>query len=196
MKDNIKKIIFLVIVVVGGILLTLFMKDKINNATPNTELSDTLAAIIKNASNELKNTELTKAVVTKVVDGDTLWVKIDGKEEKVRLIGVNCPEYTKEIEPFGKEATEYTTDKLLGKTVYLQKDISNTDSYDRLLRYVWTKDISSETQDENTFDYLFNNNLVKEGLAESNFYKPDILYQKILETSEIDAKSEKKGMWQ
>lgn len=196
MKDTIKKIIMLVLVICIAVFVALFMKDKINNAEPNTELTDTVKALSDKLLSGYEVLNLEDAIVTEVVDGDTIWVTIDGKEEKVRLIGIDCPEYTKEIEPYGKEATEFTTNELLGKTIYLQKDHSDTDSYDRLLRYVWITDISDIQDDNKVFDYLFNNVLVKEGLAESNYYKPDTKYQIVLEESEKDAKENKKGMWQ
>lgn len=196
MKDTIKKIISLILVIGIAIFVAFFMKDKINNAEPNTEATDAINEIYEYLNSSSSKITLTEATVTKVVDGDTIWVTIDGKEEKVRLIGINSPEYTKEIEPYGKEATEFTTNALLGKTIYLQKDISDKDSYDRLLRYVWTEDVSNKMDDPNILDYLFNYTLVNEGLAESNYYKPDIKYQKILENAETQAKENKKGMWQ
>lgn len=196
MKDTIKKIISLILVIGIAIFVAFFMKDKINNTEPNTEVTDAINEIYEYLNSSSSKITLTEATVTKVVDGDTIWVTIDGKEEKVRLIGINCPEYTKEIEPYGKEATEFTTNALLGKTIYLQKDISDKDSYDRLLRYVWTEDVSNKIDNSNVLDYLFNYTLVNEGLAESNYYKPDIKYQKILENAETQAKENKKGMWQ
>ena len=48
---------------------------------------------------------------TRVIDGDTIVVEIDGKQEKVRLIGVDTPETvhpSKPVEYFGKEASEFT----------------------------------------------------------------------------------------
>ena len=173
MKKAIKKIISLVVVIGIVVFLILFMKNKINNADTNTELTDAVSGLTEYLQSSYSNITLTEAVVTKVVDGDTLWVTIDGKE-----------------------ATEFTTNELLGKTVYLQKDVSDTDSYDRLLRYVWTEDISDNLTDENILDYLFNNKLVEEGLAESNYYAPDILFQVFLEQTETQAKENKKGMWQ
>ena len=113
----------------------------------------------------------------------------------MRFIGINCPEYTKEIEPFGKEATEFTTQYLEDKTIYLQKDVSDTDDYDRLLRYVWTEEVT-EINEENISNYLFNAKLVQEGLAQNNYYKPDISLQSYLEDFEKEAKSNGKGMWQ
>lgn len=196
MKDTIKKIISLILVIGIAIFVAFFMKDKINNAVPNTEVTDTVKSLSEYLISSYSKISLAEATVTKIVDGDTIWVNINGKEEKVRLIGIDCPEYTKEIEPYGKEATEFTTNALLGKTVYLQKDVSDTDSYDRLLRYIWTEDITQNIDNPNILDYLFNYTLVKEGLAESNYYKPDVSYQKFLETAETEAKESKKGMWQ
>jgi len=72
------------------------------------------------------------AVVTEVVDGDTVYVKLNGREEKVRLIGVDTPE-TKhpEIgkEPFGEEASLYTKQKLLGRRVYLSSKETATEGF-------------------------------------------------------------------
>ena len=190
MKNKIKYLILSIILICITIFFAIFAKNALNNKATLNKNND--KNIIDNIINE--KIDLQEAYVTKIVDGDTIWVNIDGKEEKVRFIGINCPEYTKEIEPYGKEATEYTKQNLLNKTVYLQKDISDTDSYDRLLRYVWTEKIT-EINDENIKNYLFNYSLVYEGLAKSNYYKPDITLQKYLEDAEKYAKESEKGMW-
>ncbi len=76
--------------------------------------------------------KLIPAEVTRVVDGDTLRVRIGTREEKVRLIGVNTPEIshqglrTKE-EPYGKEAFEYTRKRLEGRQVFLELDVGERD---------------------------------------------------------------------
>ncbi len=191
MKENIKKIIGLIIVIIAIVISSFFTKDYLNKkAERNIEQNQNI-----NAENPGVPVELTEAYVTKVVDGDTIWVKIGNEEQKVRLIGLNCPEYTKEIEPYGKEATEYTTNKLLNTTVYLQKDVSDKDSYDRLLRYVWTSNIDVLTPD-NVEDYLYNYEIVRVGLAQSNYYKPDISLQSYLNEAQSNAKNELKGMWE
>ena len=78
------------------------------------------------------------ATVTRVVDGDTIHVSIGGKDYKVRYIGVNTPEITfGKNEPLGKEAKNYNAKLVDGQTVYLVKDVSETDKYGRLLRYVF-----------------------------------------------------------
>ncbi|MCL6558106.1 MAG: thermonuclease family protein, partial [Firmicutes bacterium] len=81
---------------------------------------------------------LLSATVTYVVDGDTVHIVLaGGKEEKVRFIGVDTPESTKEVEPYGKEAAAYTKSRLDGRKVWLEKDVAERDKYGRLLAYVW-----------------------------------------------------------
>lgn len=194
MKKYIKKIITVILLVIITILFAVYYKNYLNNNI-NIYQENNITTNINNTDKENNQVELTEATVTKVIDGDTIWVDINGKEEKVRFIGVNCPEYTTKIEEYGKEATEYTTNELLGKKVYLQKDISQTDDYNRLLRYVWLEKIDT-INEENIENYLFNAKLVINGYAQSNYYKPDISLQNYLEKFEKEAKKQKIGIWQ
>lgn len=194
MKKYIKKIITVILLVVIAILFAVYFKNYINNNI-SIYKENNITTNINNTDKGNNQVELTEATVTKVIDGDTIWVNINGKEEKVRFIGVNCPEYTTKIEEYGKEATEYTTNELLGKKVYLQKDISKTDDYNRLLRYVWLEKIDT-INEENIENYLFNAKLVINGYAQSNYYKPDISLQNYLEKFEKEAKKQKIGIWQ
>lgn len=69
----------------------------------------------------------------------------DGR--RVQLIGVNTPESTTRHEPYGKEAKQDAKEKLTGRQVWLQKDVSETDRYGRLLRLVWLE-IPSDLMDK------------------------------------------------
>jgi micrococcal nuclease len=80
---------------------------------------------------------------TRVIDGDTIIVNIDGKEERVRLIGVDTPETVhpnKPVEYFGKEASEFTKRMVEGKKVRLEYDWQRRDKYGRLLAYIYLED--------------------------------------------------------
>ena len=80
---------------------------------------------------------------TRVIDGDTIIVEIDGKQERVRLIGVDTPETvhpSKPVEYFGKEASEFTKRMVEGKKVRLEFDWQKRDKYGRLLAYVYLPD--------------------------------------------------------
>ena len=85
----------------------------------------------------------TEAQVVHVVDGDTIDVRIDGKEYRVRYIGIDTPETvhpTRGEEPYGREASNRNKQLVSGQTVYLEQDVSETDRYGRLLSYVWLDD--------------------------------------------------------
>lgn len=194
MKKYIKKIVTIILLIIIAIIFAIYFKNYLNDNI-NIYEENNITTNINNTDKEDNQIELVEATVTKVIDGDTIWVDINGKEEKVRFIGVNCPEYTTKIEEYGKEATEYTTNELLGKKVYLQKDISQTDDYNRLLRYVWLEKIDT-INEENIENYLFNAKLVINGYAQSNYYKPDISLQDYLEKFENEAKQQKIGIWQ
>jgi len=123
--------------------------------------------------------------VVRVVDGDTF--EIEGGQ-KVRLVGVDTPESVhpdaaKNTE-FGKTASNYTKSTLEGKTVYLEKDVSETDKYGRLLRFVYLED--------GTF---FNELLVKEGYAKVYTYPPDVKYADVFVAAEKYARENNKGLW-
>lgn len=140
---------------------------------------------------ELSKFNLKEAKVSRVVDGDTVELS-DGT--KVRLIGVNTPESTTRTEPYGKEASNYTKDQLTGKTVYLEKDVSETDQYGRLLRYVWLN-IPKEITDSEIKSKMFNAILVKNGYAEVSTYPPDVKYKEYFTKYNAAARNENKGLW-
>lgn len=129
------------------------------------------------------------ALVKKVIDGDTIELT-DGK--RVRYIGINTPETVdprKPVECFGKEASNKNRELVENQTVILEKDISQTDQFGRLLRYVY---ISGSTVGEEIF---VNEYLVREGFAFATSYPPDIKYQDQLRQAQQDAISAKKGLW-
>ena len=81
------------------------------------------------------------AQVDRVIDDDTIRVRLDGARYTVSLTGVDTPETThptRGVEPDGPEAAAYTTARLTGATVRLDRDSAgdDIDAYGRLLRYV------------------------------------------------------------
>ena len=83
--------------------------------------------------NEIDNDDKTYNV-TRVIDGDTIEISTG---ERVRLICIDTPET---YEEGYEKAKDYLEDLILGEEVFLVKDVSETDRYDRLLRYVYTED--------------------------------------------------------
>ncbi len=96
--------------------------------------------------------------VTRVIDGDTIDVEINGVVQRVRYVGVNTPERD---EVCYQQAADFNRRLVEGQTVGLVRDRSNTDRFDRLLRYVYV----GET--------FVNLELVRAGFAEAVLYEPD-----------------------
>jgi endonuclease YncB( thermonuclease family) len=123
-----------------------------------------------------------EAKVVRVLDGDTIEVEINGMPTRVRYIGMNTPEVDPP-QPFAKEASDFNRFLVEGKTVRLEKDVSEVDKYGRLLRYVYVDNI------------FVNAELVRVGLATSWAYPPDTKYQQLLERAAAEAKNAKRGLW-
>ncbi|MEX0983952.1 MAG: thermonuclease family protein [Actinomycetota bacterium] len=124
-------------------------------------------------------------VVTRVVDGDTAHVDLDGRDVTVRFIGIDTPEVAPDQprECFGPEASAYTTDRLEAQEVDLEFDVERTDRYDRTLAYIW---IGQE---------LFNETLVREGYALITTFPPNVRYVERYIEAQRAARSEGAGLW-
>jgi len=129
---------------------------------------------------------LETAKVVKVIDGDTIDVLIDGNEYRVRYISINTPEThhpTKGVEPFGPEAAEANKALVAGKTVKLETDVSETDQYGRLLRYVYVDAL------------LVNEELLRLGMAQVATFPPDVKYVDRFLAVQREAQEAGVGMW-
>lgn len=126
---------------------------------------------------------LPACTVTRVVDGDTIDVAGCTDAGRVRLILVDAPETSGGARCFGKEATAFTSQALLNRTVRLEKDTSEKDSFGRYLRYVWAD------------GDLFNARLVREGFAVLDLFPPDLRYQAVIASAEAEAKAAARGLW-
>ncbi len=130
-------------------------------------------------------------LVTKVIDGDTFYIKIDGQETSVRMIGIDTPETVdprRAVGCFGKKASEETKRLLQGKEVLLTKDITDTDKYNRLLRYVFLPISGGE-------NLFVNDYLVRQGFAKNYTYPPDVKYNERFLVAEKEARENLRGMW-
>lgn len=147
----------------------------------------------------IESNTFTEARVTRVVDGDTISVSIDGKEYKLRMIGVDTPETVhpnKPVEFYGKEASDFTKQQLTDKTVYLEKDVSESDRYGRLLRYVWTsRPATNNPTDSEIINQMFNAKLVKNGYAQVYTYPPDVKHIPLFIQLQNQARSNNLGLW-
>jgi len=129
------------------------------------------------------------ATVDRVVDGDTIIVFIDGRRERVRLIGIDTPESVDPNRPeqcYGHEASVYLESMLPSKTpVSLVRDVEARDKYDRLLAYV----IRTEDQ------LFINLDLIEKGYAGPLTFAPNDHYADLFESSARAAASAGIGLW-
>ncbi|MBQ9891299.1 MAG: thermonuclease family protein [Firmicutes bacterium] len=129
--------------------------------------------------------------VEKVVDGDTFYIKMDGKSEKVRLIGIDAPESVapsysgKENTDEGKKASEYLEKLIKGKTVYLEYDLDTYDQYGRLLAYVYLSDEETMVQEK----------ILSEGYAQVMTVQPNVKYAEEFLKLQRKAREESRGFW-
>lgn len=123
-----------------------------------------------------------------IIDGDTIVVDYNGRDEKVRLIGINTPEIhhpEKGVEPYGFEAKRFVEELVRpGDTVKLEFDIQLRDKYGRLLAYVYLYD-----------GRFLNALLVENGYAQVMTVPPNVKYQELFIKLQRDARENKRGMW-
>jgi len=139
------------------------------------------------------------ATIERVVDGDTLVVRITGRIDgpglgdavvgrsyRVRLIGIDTPESVdprRPVECFGREAGHAMSALVAGRSVRLVKDVEETDRYERLLRYVY---MEAE---------MVNARLVANGYAHAYTYPPNIRWSELFVQLQSDARDGDRGLW-
>jgi micrococcal nuclease len=127
------------------------------------------------------------AEVRRVTDGDTFVAMVAGREERVRVIGVDTPETVapdRPVERFGKQAAAFAERYLAGATVRLAGDAEPRDRYGRMLAYVWLAD--------GTF---WNALLVAEGYAQQLTIPPNVAYAGLFRRLAAEARREHRGLW-
>lgn len=125
-------------------------------------------------------------VVVRVVDGDTIHVRVADGVEKVRYIGVNTPEIhhpRKGEEPGGRAALAVNRALLAGGRVRLELDVRLRDRYGRLLAYVWVGDT------------MINAELVRRGYAQVMTVPPNVRYQELFVKLQRQARESGRGLW-
>jgi endonuclease YncB( thermonuclease family) len=126
--------------------------------------------------------------VVRFVDGDTVVVRLDGKDETIRMTGVDTPETNAPGTPvqcYGPAASAYTKNLIGNQQVRLERDTAsdNRDRYGRLLRYVYLPDgrLVAEELIKNGYGFAY---------TVFPFAKKDVFV-----AAEENAKSANKGLW-
>jgi micrococcal nuclease len=125
-------------------------------------------------------------LVVRVVDGDTIHVRLGDRLEKVRYIGVNTPEIRhprKGAEPGGSAAHAVNRRLVEGQRVRLELDVQTRDRYGRLLAYVWVGAT------------MINAELVRLGYAQVMTIPPNVRHQALFVKLQRDARDAGRGLW-
>ncbi|MBQ9433430.1 MAG: thermonuclease family protein [Synergistaceae bacterium] len=135
--------------------------------------------------------------VTRVVDGDTAEITVDGTKRRVRFLGVDTPETVhpnKPVQFFGPEASAFTKESLTGKRVWLEYDKNPQDRYSRHLAYIWTAKPKRIT-DETIRRDMFNAKMLLGGYAKVMIIKPNNRYATQFKQFESEARNSRRGLW-
>ncbi len=141
-----------------------------------------------------EKTDTTEGRVIRVVDGDTAIIRVAGTDHRVRFIGVDAPESTREVEPLGEEASAYAKRELNGRRVWLETDAELRDRYDRLLAYVWLAPPESRSDSE-IRETQFNARLLLEGYASVSTFPPNVRYVDEYTRYAREAREAGRGLW-
>ncbi|OGK98991.1 MAG: hypothetical protein A3I14_02235 [Candidatus Rokubacteria bacterium RIFCSPLOWO2_02_FULL_73_56] len=127
-----------------------------------------------------------EGTVVRVVDGDTVHVRLGDRVERVRYIGVNTPEVhhpTKGEEPGGRAAALVNRRLVAGKRVRLELDVQARDRYGRLLAYVWADGV------------MVNAELVRLGMAQPMTIPPNVRHAPLFRDLAREARAAGRGLW-
>lgn len=169
--------------------ITNYNNERVKSINEEGELIEEPAEALPEPEPVAATVEKNYYPVVKVVDGDTIDVSVDGKVERLRLIGINTPETVdprKPVECFGKEASAKAKEFLAGEEVELEGDPTqdDRDKYGRLLRYVTTKD-----------GFFYNLEIIKQGYAYEYTYDVPYKFQDEFKAAQAEAKNAARGLW-
>lgn len=178
---------------------------------PATNDQDNIAVVIaegpQNEEDNVAFSEFEKAKVVYIVDGDTVDIQLEdssGSADKtrIRLLLINTPEskgdYENKPEAYALEASNFTKMLLSNKNVWVEYDVEKTDRYGRTLAYLWLDEVNYEYKgiQYHEKEVMFNELLLKHGLAHVAVYKPNVFYKERFYAIESEAKESRVGMWE
>jgi micrococcal nuclease len=144
--------------------------------------------LVARSRDEPSRTTLGRAQVLRVVDGDTIRVRLDGRTERVRYIGIDTPESVKPgtaVQCFAKRASAANAALVAGRSVRLVADVEERDRYGRLLAYVYREPDGA----------FVNARLVRDGYARTLTIAPNIAHARELAELARAARREHRGLW-
>jgi micrococcal nuclease len=147
-----------------------------------------IAVVVLHGRDHPRSTSLGSARVVRVVDGDTIRVRLDGRTERVRYIGVDTPESVKPGTPvqcFAKRAAAANAALVAGRSVRLVGDVEQRDRYGRLLAYVYREPDGA----------FVNAELVRDGYARTLTIAPNVAHARQFAQLARTARTSRRGLW-
>jgi micrococcal nuclease len=147
-----------------------------------------IVVLVTRGGEERSHTGMGRAQVVRVVDGDTIRVRVDGHTERVRYIGVDTPESVKPGTPvqcFAKRASAANAALVAGRSVRLVGDVEQRDRYGRLLAYVYREPDGA----------FVNAELVRDGFARTMTIAPNVAHARELADLARQARRAGRGLW-
>ena len=183
----------LIVIVLFACILIVVIEgmDRVDSTRPPRDIppAATSTSAILSPGYPRRPLGLEQVTVIGVVDGDTVVVWWQGREERVRLIGLNTPETMdprRPVQCFGFQASVATTEMLEGQRVWMEADPSQSDRdrYDRLLRYLWLED-----------GRIANLELIRLGFGSEYTYDTPYAYRDPFLEAESEARQAGRGLW-
>ena len=194
--DRIKKLKSLIL---SGVLSFSILLTGCSTVVQETNISSSSTNNNSNTNIEISNqipTDFVKATIERVVDGDTIKLKLSDSNEIItlRLLLVDTPESVKkgvDPQPYSIEASNYAKETLKqGDTVYIEYDEGDkTDKYDRHLGYLWFYPNNSNELK------MFNEELIEKGYARVGYVYSQRKHLDILNKAQEKAKSQELNIW-
>jgi micrococcal nuclease len=147
-----------------------------------------VAFLVARGRDERRPTAFGRAQVLRVVDGDTIRVRLDGRTERLRYIGVDTPESVKPgaaVQCFAKRAAAANAALVAGRSVRLVGDVEQRDRYGRLLAYVYREPDGA----------FVNARLVRDGYARTLTIAPNVAHARQLSQLARAARESGRGLW-
>jgi micrococcal nuclease len=191
-----------VVAVAFALALTLLLSaDDSGSAAQNTAEKVAAAALSVAEAAWRPDTETSASVVAAtavgIIDGDSIVFRLaSGKEEEVRLIGLDAPEMKLQRDVYGMASAKYATQQLRTHPgVYLEKGPDRRDAYGRLLAYVWFVKPAQNPSSADVRANMLNAQMLIEGYATLYTKKPNTKYATLFKAYASQARADNRGFW-
>ncbi|MBX7143917.1 MAG: thermonuclease family protein [Oligoflexia bacterium] len=164
-------------------------------------LAAALAVFLSYQPAEAARPDPDQAQLLRVIDGDTLKIRLAGRDENIRLIGIDTPEREANEKALRDSKRSQTDIRVIvsqglaakahleslipaNATLRIEFDVERHDRYGRLLGYVYRTD-----------GLMLNQTMVRDGYAYTMTVPPNVKYEQLFRAEFKAARHDKRGLW-